>query len=405
MSMPWTRPADIRAQVLKLWARGSLLAEYVQDTGLFPLRLHCKGPKSREAGEHFEEVRSWAAALCRAARAGDFRLEMRCVHDRVLGSNELPCAVWLDSLEDAVRLAGKRQEAQQFRDLLALTKRRRPVLLPWLARRPLQALGLAAHWHLLLDITDWMEQHRRPGIFVRQMDVPGVHTKFVEAHKGVLAELFDLVLPPEDIDETARGSAGFTRRYGFADKPVRVRFRLTDPGLAPVFCGAADITIPQEDFARVQLPLQRVFITENEINFLAFPACTGSMVIFGAGYGFEHLADVPWLKELPVWYWGDLDTHGFAILNQLRTVLPQTASLLMDEETLLAHKDLWVREPEQKKAELAHLTSAEARVYAGLCANTWGEQVRLEQERISWAFLCRALARLEAVPQHAESSW
>lgn len=392
--MPWTRPSDIRSQLQKLWTRGTLLAELVQETGLFPLRLRCKGPKSRELGEHFEEVRSWVAELRRAADRGDFRLEMTRINDRILGSNELPCAVWLDSVEAAVRLLGKMQEMRRFRDMLALTDRRRPVLRSWLAKRPIQALTLAADWHLLLDIIDWMEQHTRPGIYLRQMDVPCVHTKFVEAHRAVLAELLDLVLAPEDIDSTVKGTAAFCQRYGFTDKPVRVRFRLLDADLATAFFGATDITIPQVDFARVTLPVRRVFITENEINFLAFPPCRDSLVIFGAGYGFEHLAAVPWLQHLPIFYWGDLDTHGFAILNQLRTVLPQTVSLLMDEETLLAHKALWVREPEPKKAELVHLTGEEAGVYEGLCANTWGDQVRLEQERLSWDCVRRALAML-----------
>jgi len=46
-----------------------------------------------------------------------------------------------------------------------------------------------------------------------------------------------------------------------------------------------------------------------------------------------------------VHYWGDLDTHGFAILNQLRAWLPQTRSFLMDRQTLVEHRDRWGREP------------------------------------------------------------
>ncbi|NOR71388.1 MAG: hypothetical protein GQ532_17115, partial [Methylomarinum sp.] len=33
-------------------------------------------------------------------------------------------------------------------------------------------------------------------------------------------------------------------------------------------------------------------------------------------------------------YWGDLDTHGFAILSRLRHYYPQVKSILMDEKTL-----------------------------------------------------------------------
>ena len=29
-----------------------------------------------------------------------------------------------------------------------------------------------------------------------------------------------------------------------------------------------------------------------------------------------------WLLEKEIYYWGDIDTHGFAIFNQLRGFLP-----------------------------------------------------------------------------------
>lgn len=35
--------------------------------------------------------------------------------------------------------------------------------------------------------------------------------------------------------------------------------------------------------------VSRVFITENETNFLAFPLMKDSLVIFGVVYGFEML--------------------------------------------------------------------------------------------------------------------
>lgn len=277
-----------------------------------------------------------------------------------------------------------------------MTRERRPELLYWLRKRPLQALELGRDWPLLLDIVDYMDANPRPGIYLREMTVPRVHTKFIEQHRAVLSELFDLVLDPCQIDLEARGVSGFCRRYGFRKKPLRVRFRLLDKGLARDFCGACDITLLQEDFARLDiLGLRSIFITENETNFLSLPFVPHALVLFGAGYGFENLAKVSWLSKVPIFYWGDLDTHGFAILNQLRTILPHCASFLMDHETLMLHKSLWVREPEQARAELALLTQDERRVYEGLRDNLWGEQVRLEQERIGFSHVCRTLKRLQ----------
>ena len=129
-------------------------------------------------------------------------------------------------------------------------------------------------------------------MYLRQVDIPGVHSKFIEAHRGVLAELLDLALPPEAIDPTASGVSQFARRYGFRDKPLRIRFRVLDPEHRTLLPGglAQDITLDAESFARLDPNVARVFITENEINFLAFPQVKDSLVIFGAGYGFEMLA-------------------------------------------------------------------------------------------------------------------
>jgi hypothetical protein len=65
----------------------------------------------------------------------------------------------------------------------------------------------------------------------------------------------------------------------------------------------------------------------------------------------------------------------------------------MDEETLFSHKELWTSEKEQHSASsLSGLSSAESHVYQSLKQNLWGHHVRLEQERISWETVMRAIA-------------
>lgn len=98
-----------------------------------------------------------------------------------------------------------------------------------------------------------------------------------------------------------------------------------------------------------------------------------------------------WLSNLPVWYWGDLDTHGFAILDRLRASLPQTTSFLMDRETLLAHRGRWVAEPSPTAASLARLDDDESALYRDLVEDRYEPAVRLEQERLDWAWVSERL--------------
>ena len=397
-SHAWTTPVQLRAHTDKLWTQGKLLAALCDAGPTFPLRLPFKGPDSRALSDDFAAVRAWSAALIDGAaapgRAG-YRVVLREVRHRVIGTNHLPAEVWLDTPDDAFALIGRRTEAQRFRTALALVCEREPVLAPWFAHRPLKALELAAHWPRLLDVVAWLQSRPRPGCYLRQVDLPGLDTKFIEQHQGVVAELFDLALAPEAIDRDARGQVGFAQRFGFRDKPERVRLRVLDPAVSPLpELLDHDLALTAADFARLRPAVRRVFMTENEINFLAFPQQPGSLVILGAGYGFGALADARWLDGCEIHYWGDIDTHGFAILDQLRARLPHACSLLMDHETLLDHRSHWSEEPKPIRHDLLRLTRPEKALYDALRTDALGRRVRLEQERIDFGRLQAALTRL-----------
>jgi hypothetical protein len=388
--MSWTTSADLRAQVQRLWDRGDLLRAVVTETISWPLRLTLKTPSAADLSERFEAVREWVRAIADTPRV---RIEWREWKHRVQGLQRLPAAVWIDTLQDALAFIGKAGHAQRFAALWQQSAAAQPALLPWLTRQPIKALELADRWGRLLAVVAWLKAHPRPGVYLRQVNVPGVDSKFIEAHRGILSELLDLALPAEAIEPSATGVAQFARRYGFLDKPVRIRFRLLDPSLPslPGCEGLPDITLDTDSFAALALPVRRVFITENEINFLAFPPVAHAIVVFGAGYGWESLARAAWLHRCQLHYWGDIDTHGFAILDQLRAHLPRAASFLMDRETLLAHRLHWGEEPDPVRHELVHLTPEEAAVYDDLRFDRHQPRLRLEQERVGFGWLTEQL--------------
>ncbi|MBZ0154921.1 MAG: hypothetical protein K8I29_01740 [Alphaproteobacteria bacterium] len=393
----WSTPADIKSRVVREWERGRLLAAPLTGEALYPWRLPLKGPASAETlGTRFDAVRRWIKTLAEGAKAegrSGYRLEFREINHRQLGRNSIPVAAWLDTEDDALALIGKRRDAARFRELADMISHAFPQVHDWLARRSLRVLEHADDWPALLGILRWIAGHPRPNVYVRQIDVPGVHSKFIERHHALLTELLDIVLPPEAIDAgAARGAAGFERRYGFRSKPVLIRFRLLG-GQQTLLC-LSDITVPGDEFARLSLPVKRIFITENEINFLSFPPAADGLVIFGSGYGFEALAGASWLSDTTIYYWGDIDTHGFAILDQLRSRFPQARSLLMDRDTLMAHQSLWGREDAPTRRDLPRLLGDEALLYDDLRHDRIGTAVRLEQERISFGWIQTALAAI-----------
>jgi hypothetical protein len=397
--MNWATPADLCAQVQKLWDRGQLLAAMLDRGDTFPLRLALKRPTSTDLSERFDGVRTWARELQQNAKTGrrpGYRVVLREVRHRIIGANSVPEEVWIDTLDDAFGMINKRREAQRFDSLLAETRLKHPLILPWLAKYPLRALDLDDAWSQLLDVIAWLQTHPRPGIYLRQVDLPGIHSKFIEDHRTVLSELLDHCLPAEAIDLSARGASQFERRFGFLDKPVRVRLRVLDPRQALLASSTdQDVTITGDTFARLSPSASRVFFTENEINFLAFPLMSDSLVIFGSGYGFDVLTGASWLHQREIYYWGDIDTHGFAILDQLRAQFAHVQSFLMDRSTLLAHKNLWVDEQKPSNRELSRLNADEKSLHDDLLHDRLGRSVRLEQERVGFSWFETRLRLLQ----------
>jgi hypothetical protein len=389
----WTGRRELHAQLRRCWDGGELLSGVVSGESSFPRRLTLKGPSAVQILQEFDRVRAWIAEL---RALPHYRVEMREVRHRVLGENAVPAAVWVDTLDDALAILGKYREAKRFAALVEHARRREPLLLEWIARKPLRVLELADVWEQLLEVVDWIKRHPRPGIYLRQVDISGVHSKFIEAHRDVLGQWLDRILPHEAVDTTATGVSGFARRYGFRDKPQRVRLRVLDPSraLLPAL-GDADITLDAQSFVRLAPRVSRVFITENEVNFLAFPRSPDSLLVFGAGYGFEVLAQATWLARCQVFYWGDIDTHGFAILDQLRGCLPHARSLLMDRATLLAFEAQWGVEEKPTRRALSRLNAEERALYEDLRDERLRPNLRLEQERVGFGRVEAALAALD----------
>lgn len=393
-------PAEIKARAVKIWQSGRLLSAQLRQEELFPLDIPFRKATAKEALEGFAAVRAWLSALREGSKERQgfgYSLEFSAVSHRQLGEQQFPTRIVFATLPDLLRLIGKQRDFAHFCELAQQTLAAHPALRPWLEQAPFKLLENQNAWPRLLAVCAYFLHHPAPGRYLRELDIPGVDSKFVEQHKRILREMLDILLPPEAINlgVTSLAGSGFERRFALRyDEPL-IRLRLLDPSLAAPF-GLTDLSIPLRQFLLFEPPCKRVFITENKINGLSFPPVADALVIFGLGYGIQSLKEAGWLRQQEIVYWGDIDTHGFAMLSQLRGYLPQTRSLLMDRETLLAFRSLWVTEEPDKRclAELPHLDGEERRLYLELRDNALGDHVRLEQERIAFAWLQQQLDKL-----------
>jgi hypothetical protein len=318
-------------------------------------------------------VRSWVAAL-EGAAPGRFDLVRRPVGARTIGASELPARAVVSSWPQAWRLLDVEPEVRRW-DALVRALSADGDALGWAAAHPHAALLVEpSDWPGLLSALAWLRAERGSGRHLREISAPGADTKLVERHRGLIAGV--LGVP---------GSAeGFVEALGLGAKPARLRLRLGAhvwPGL-----GLSDVTASLEDLAALDARASSAVVVENETTFLTAPLPSTGVVLFGEGFRVSRVGRLPWLTGVPVHYWGDLDTHGFAILDQLRAWLPQTQSFLMDRDTLLEHRERWGREPSPTSAALTRLTVAERSVYEDLVTDRYAERVRLEQERVDWTW-------------------
>ncbi|MGF2943804.1 Wadjet anti-phage system protein JetD domain-containing protein [Mycobacterium sp. Lab-001] len=375
MSATWTTPHDIAAKVRRRWDDGSLLRAYANGDPFAPIDVPLRGPTPSQVGDDVAAVREWVVALDEGRRQNSrYSLQWQSIGGRRIGRNLLPVRAVVSSIEQAWALLTVTAAVRRFDDLLALADSY-PRVREWILDHPHRALELAAEMPQLIAAYVWLDGNRDSHRYLREISAPGVDTKFAERYRTVLAAM--LGVPAT--------SSGFLAGLGLRPKPGLVRLRpapsLGLPGQLTEFAARS------EELTQLSVEPRTVVIVENEISYLSVDVPEDGIVFWGKGFEIDSVGRLRWLAEADILYWGDIDTHGFAILDRLRARLPRALSVLMDRDTLLAHRDRWVTEDHPAKSVLTRLTPDEYDLYSELVADGLGERVRLEQERIDWQWV------------------
>ena len=233
----------------------------------------------------------------------------------------------------------------------------------------------------VLNTLSWLLRHPNAGLFPRALPVEGVDSKWLERRRGTLARLWNTVTG-ENVS-----AADFLEHAGLLRLPQFVSVRNASSWVKE---GTAEnvVKLTPEALAQTAPEGPFVLIIENEQTALSLDL--GNVpIFFGLGYGVTLLASLPWMKEKRILYFGDLDTHGLAILAECRRLFPQTESVLTDLATFERFRALAVPEPKQAALPTDRLTTEERDLGERLLA----EGLRLEQERIPLETVREALLR------------
>lgn len=349
-----------------------------------PIVIVCDKKPSTTIAEYEKELKD-IRSLSKEVKGYGYTIEWKKVNSKALGLQEFPDKVLFESSADFEHFLHKTNEVTCFRKNISTILATFPMLQNWIEKYPMKAVDNADLWIDLLKVVTYFKETPRPNLYIRELPIE-VHTKFIERNKSIIRELLDVVIAPY----VCEGEKDFEKRFNLKYSEPIVRMRILDDEVASsCFNGVNDISIPVSQFCNLSVPISKVFVVENQINFLTFSQIPDAIVVWGKGYAVSAIKNSVMLKSSILYYWGDLDAQGFEILSQFRGYFPQTQSFLMDKYTFESYFEGDSGTPSNVSVEL-NLTDAENALYEYLKSNN----LRLEQEKIPQSRVVKAIIEL-----------
>lgn len=372
MKTPEAVLADIRRRLDNTWA--DHLAGQPAWPHRFPLGTDSKSVLEAEWQDTYQPLRRTWADWARKHPATTLHTEPKRVYST---TQDLPVGLTITTIDAAARLAGEDWPTRLERATHRLTtlRQRHPDLVN--PSKVLRAVDryTETDFGLLLTVADWFSRNDATGLTPRQVPIPGVHAKWLKSHRSLLLTL------------TGRDTLGLLPEH-----PPRIHFTYLDPDHRAAGGRVHDSATVDDAFAPAYPP-QVVVISENKDTAIHFPPIPGGIAVEGDGFGGKTAAAFPWLTSAPhLYYWGDIDAHGYEILNGWRADGVPVTSILMDPDTYETYEPFGTNtdknnqplRPGVPKA-LPCLTPDERAVYERVLDAAHTGHRRIEQERIPLA--------------------
>ncbi len=295
--------------------------------------------------------------------------------------------LWFSTEEDYLKYLKKEVEVKLFKEQLGVVLAAYPVLKELFSQSPTLIRDNLNQWDSLIKVCRYFETNTHTGLYIRELPV-SVHTKFIERNQGVIIRLVTQIVP----HLIHKDGETFEEKLGLKGKHNLIRIRFLDDTLQ-VLVGFKEIGIAETEINFLNIPCKRVFIIENDIAALTFPQVENAIVLFGKGFNVASLKNVKWLNEKDIYYWGDLDVHGFEILSQLRSYFMHTKSLLMDIDTVRFFQyEKWHENSTTGRKTITGLNPSEQNAYNYI--KDRDVPIRLEQEQIPLSIVRKSLSMI-----------
>ncbi|WP_341325626.1 DUF3322 domain-containing protein [Methylotuvimicrobium sp. KM2] len=372
-------PEDVLAQLrTREWLNIENLRSRLSGDRPFPIRIALKAPTGAQALADLEHFRCFVESWRRWPNPSQVNWQTKKFLQ--LGEQALPVAVQIDSMPALIAVLGSKAEArkqrweQLMRPLLNIDARLSTVLIKQLSVLESMAPDDSA---LLAQLLPQLHRGMGQGAYLRALPLKGVDTKFVENYYGLIEALADRLYEGA---VTERG--GLLRWLNCIANPSG--WLLVRPLCRQSRDRLAGLPVLQMDTRTLQsyvLPANRILVVENKQSGYALPELDDTIAVFGGGRNTAWM-DTEWLKQKSIAYWGDIDSWGLTILSDARRRQPHLQALMMDDITVLEHRNRMVDEESHQTRLPEYLTEPEQQLFERLQSRHY-EKTRLEQERLA----------------------
>ena len=316
-----------------------------------------------------------------------YALELETIQSRKNGEQTSISRILFETKDDFLSFINENKTYKRFLNALELIKENKlfsnDKLCEWSKLHLNDLLSEPENSHYWFDIclcAEWLNKNQDTKLYIREIPLP-VHTKFIEQNSKLI----------QSLTEKSDSILSFEETFGLKTKPCSVRFRSLSEKVSLPFSmtNLSECQIPIKDFECLDKEfsdqIKNIFIVENEMVYLTFPKVPNSICIWGHGYTVNSLNNIEWFNSKRIYYFGDLDEHGFDILSSYRRFYPNIQSFCMEKSDWNKHLQYAVVGKKLESSRIPENLIVEENEVFQIIRNS--TQNRIEQERISVSYI------------------
>lgn len=363
----------LTAKTDELWRKAMLGEEYN-----FSFRLKPPVELAKSAGR-IHEVDDWSRFWKQQKQPWHLITANKRPKKTIGSQKDFPVKVEFRTVEAALRYLHEWGRFQRLQNLCEKIVTDFPQLRSLCADYREDILSIADRADCIWQLAHYFSGNYRTHCYLRELDIPYVDTKFIEKNTKLTVDIFFAL--HKDMTVHSFGNLCAVLHWQVHAPTPNIYLRSLDPKKS--IGGLQELMVTADQLAKLSIPFDRIFFTENKLNGFGFPEVENGLIIFGAGNGVLKREDtIPWLENHDqLWYWGDIDRDGLRILSRMRAKYPQIRSFLMTRELAVKYAHFMTADKGKTGEMPANLTGQEQDCWLYLTGQP-AEANRLEQEKI-----------------------